>query len=233
MAFDRSSTEPRKEAASPGRAAARDRAAALRFQVLFAEHSGLLSSRSLAWNESFSRASMYLTALSGAIVALALVSQATGFGRNFFLFGLAILPVVLFIGAATFVRLAAANYHDAWCIVGMNRIRAAYLETVPDVARFLVTSPHDDIPGVGISAGQEPTRSLIQFLAATPAVVAILNAVVAAAIGSFLAGALELGATVALAIGAAAFTVVLGGHARVAARGIARAQAALAPMFPS
>jgi len=202
-------------------------------QILTAEHWGLLSSRSLAWNESFSRASMYLAALSGAIVALALVAQATGFGRNFLLFGLVILPVVLFIGFATFLRLGAANYHDAWCIVGMNRIRAAYVETVPDVARFLVTSPHDDVAGVDISAGHEPGHSPIQFLAATPAVIAVLNSVVAAAIGSFAGAALEVGAIVPLAMGAIAFIVALGGQGRLAARGIARAVAAHVPMFPS
>jgi hypothetical protein len=176
---------------------------------------------------------MYLAALSGTLVALALIAQATAFGPDFFLFGLVILPVVLFIGFATFLRLGDANYHDAWCIVGMNRIRAAYLETVPDVARFLVTSPHDDIAGVDISAGHEPSHSPVQFLAATPAVIAILNSVVAAAIGAFVGGALELAAIASLGIGAVTFMVVLAGQARLAARGIARALAAHVPMFPS
>ena len=50
---------------------------ALQLQVLSTEHWSLLASRSLAWNESFSRAGMFLSTLTGAIVALALVAQAT------------------------------------------------------------------------------------------------------------------------------------------------------------
>src|SRR5437870_8755880 len=65
---------------------------AMRLQILSTEHWSLLASRSLAWNESFSRAGMYLTTLSGAIVALGLVGGATGFGQSFTLFALVILP---------------------------------------------------------------------------------------------------------------------------------------------
>src|SRR4030088_1874120 len=78
---------------------------AMRLQILSTEHWSLLASRSLAWNESFSRAGMFLTTLSGAIVALGLVGGATGFGEAFTLFALVILPVALFIGVATVMRL--------------------------------------------------------------------------------------------------------------------------------
>src|SRR6184192_2049727 len=101
---------------------------AMRLQILATEHWSLLASRSLAWNESFSRAAMFLSTLSGAIVALALVAQASAFGDTFTLFALVILPIVLFIGLATFIRLGATNYHELMCVTGMNRIRAAYLE---------------------------------------------------------------------------------------------------------
>ena len=67
----------------------------IKLQILSTEHWSLLASRSLAWNESFSRAGMFLTTLSGAIVALGLVGGATGFGEAFTLFALVILPVVL------------------------------------------------------------------------------------------------------------------------------------------
>ena len=106
---------------------------ALQLQVLATEHWGLLATRSLAWNESFTRAGMFLSALSGAIVALALVAQATEFGDEFTLFALVILPVVLFIGVTTFVRMGTSNNYDALCVIGMNRIRHAYMQIVPEV----------------------------------------------------------------------------------------------------
>src|SRR4029453_17367564 len=76
-------------------------------QILTTEHWSLLSQRSLAWTESFSRAGMFLATLSAATVALALVGSVMRDG--FVVFALVILPVVLFIGLATAVRLSQAN----------------------------------------------------------------------------------------------------------------------------
>jgi len=126
---------------------------ALRLQILATEHWSLLATRSLAWSEVFSRAGMYLSALSGAIVALALVGQGSDFGEPFRLFTLVLLPVVFFIGETTLTRLGAANKIDATCVVGMNRIRGAYLEMAPDLERYFVMSSHDDRRGVGQTMG--------------------------------------------------------------------------------
>src|SRR5438132_12843526 len=86
---------------------------AMRLQILSTEHWSLLASRSLAWNESFSRAGMFLTTLTGAIVALAPVAQASAVGEGVTLFALVILPIVLCIGLATPTRLRASNYRRA------------------------------------------------------------------------------------------------------------------------
>ena len=43
----------------------------------------LLTSRSLAWNEAFNRAAVFLSTVAGSIVALALVAQARTSGRTF------------------------------------------------------------------------------------------------------------------------------------------------------
>ncbi len=148
---------------------------AMRLQILSTEHWSLLASRALAWNEAFSRAGMFLTTLTGAIVALALVAQASAFGDAFTLFALVILPVVLFIGVATSIRLGASNYHEAICVMGMNRIRAAYLELAPDLERFFVMSAHDDLHGMGVTMGVQPGGGrlfwLAQIIAGTPTVV--------------------------------------------------------------
>ena len=74
---------------------------ALRLQVLATEHWGLLATRSMVWNEMFARAGMFLTTLTGAVVALALVAQATEFTTGFLIFALAILSVELFVGFAS------------------------------------------------------------------------------------------------------------------------------------
>src|SRR5256712_9649923 len=164
---------------------------AMRLQILSTEHWSLLASRSLAWNESFSRAGMYLTTLSGAIVALGLVGRTTGFGEAFTLFALVILPVVLFIGVATWIRLGSSNYHEAMCVIGMNRIRAAYLELAPDLERYFVMSAHDDFRGIGVTMGGAPGGGrvfwLAPVLAGTPTIVTILNSVLAGGLSALAA----------------------------------------------
>jgi hypothetical protein len=207
---------------------------ALRLQILSTEHWSLLASRSLAWNESFSRAGMFLSTLSGAIVALALVAQASAFGDGFTLFALVILPVVLFIGLATFVRLGASNYHDRMCVVGMNRIRAAYLALAPDLERYFVTSAHDDARGVGITMGSpyQGTLPLIHLLAATPAVIGVLNSVLAGAIAAL--AALRLGAATptVLGLGAVGFVLAMLAQGWYGRRNIARSLSEHGPLFP-
>ena len=81
---------------------------------------------------------MFLSTLSGAIVALALVAQATSFGEGFRIFALVILPVVLLVGIGTVLRWRISNWHDSQCVIGMNRIRAGNLEIAPDLERFFV-----------------------------------------------------------------------------------------------
>src|SRR5690349_15934088 len=113
---------------------------AVRAQILATEHWSLLATRSMTWNEIFSRASMFITVLSAAVVALALVAQATAFGSGFRFFALLVLPVVLLVGLATTLRLAAANSEDFGLVVGMNRLRHAYLELAPELEPYFITS---------------------------------------------------------------------------------------------
>jgi len=209
----------------------------MRLQILSTEHWSLLATRSLAWNESFSRAGMYLSTLSGAMVALALVAQASNSGpgsAQFAQFALVILPVVLFVGVATFIRLGAANWNEAICVIGMNRIRAGYLELAPELEKYFVMSAHDDPRGVAITMGVEPGRpSFLHILAATPMVVSALNAVVVGVIASLVG--LQLGATTgpSLVAGFVAFAIAAAIQGRYATGNIARGRASIRPLFPS
>ena len=218
----------------PGRLAATATPAEMRLLILSAEHSSLLATRSLVWNESFSRAGMFLSALSGAIVALALVAPASNFGEGFVLFTLIILPVVLFVGVSTVVRLGAVNYYDAQCVIGMNRIRAAYLEIAPDLEPYFVMGTHDDVRGVGITMGLQPQASqALHLLGATPMVVSALNSVIVAALVSLLALQVGLVPPAAAAAGVLGFIGSMAVHASMARRNLARGQAGVRPMFPS
>ena len=207
---------------------------ALRLQVLATEHWGLLATRALAWNESFTRAGMFLSALSGAIVALALVAQATSFGDEFALFALVILPVVLFIGVTTFIRMGGSNYYDALCMVGMNRIRHAYLQITPEVEPYLVMGTHDDDRSVSLSMGTPPnTNFVLDLIVSTPFVVCAIDAVIGGVIVTLLAQQLGVGTPAAIALAVVGVLAVFGLQVLLAARGIRAAVALYTPKLPA
>ena len=189
-------------------------ARALRVQMLATEHWSLLATRSLSWNESFARAGMFLTLLSGAIVALALVAQATEFGQAFSLFAMLILPVVLFVGVATFVRLLEINNEDYVWVKGMNRLRGAYLEIDPELARYFVTGTTEDAVGIFRTFGSDIVgpRALdtgrFHGLVTTPTTIAFVNAMLAAVLAAVVSVQLSMQMEPAAAIGVVAFFVV-------------------------
>lgn len=240
MSFERMGPVPMPEAApqpttglTAGQADGGEVPPALRLQILATEHWSLLATRSMAWSEMFARAGMFLSTLSGAIVALALVGQGSGFGGTFALFGIVILPVVLFIGITTFIRMGATNRNDAWCVIGMNRIRAAYFEMAPDLERFFVTSGHDDMRGVGLTMGIDPTVSMpVHFLAATPVVVMVINAVLAGAIVGLVAAELDVATVPAVAVSVVVFLATFLVEAAIGRAAVNREQSSLRPMFP-
>jgi hypothetical protein len=206
----------------------------LRLQILTTEHWSLLASRGLAWNESFSRAGMFLSTLSGAMVALALVAGLDKTGDAFFLFAIVLLPVVLFIGVATLLRLGAANQHDAICVIGMNRIRGGYLEIAPDLAPYFVMSANDDPRGMYVTQAVPKNLGTWPFIAAsTPFLVTVVNAVLAAAIAAVIALRIGVPALISLAAAVAAFLIAMVVEARTSRQNMIRVQSEIRPMFPS
>lgn len=163
---------------------------AVRIQILATEHWSLLATRSMTWNELFTRASMFITVLSAAVVALALVAQATDFGDNFRTFTLLVLPVTLLLGIGTFIRLGDAMTEDVWLVIGMNRLRHAYLDIAPDLEPYFLTGHHDDVAGIMQTRGPRIPTGRSRMLSATPALVAIINAVLVGVILALVAGLL-------------------------------------------
>jgi hypothetical protein len=228
---------PAEHAQPPIGAAERDGPTPLqvRLQILSTEHWSLLASRGLAWNESFARASMYLSTLSGALVALGLIASVGGLGDAFYVVALIVLPVVLFVGVGTWYRMGATNYHDAIAVAGMNRIRAAYLEMAPDLEPYFVMGVHDDAPGIGITMAVPPgTSQFAPLIAGTPTLIMVLNGVVSGAIVAIaLLRLVNADPALALLVALVVAVAVIAGEFRSARGKIRRGQQALAPMFPT
>jgi hypothetical protein len=120
----------------------------VRAQLLATEHWSLLATRSTTQSEVLSRITTFLMLVSASIVSLALIGQATRFDRRFITFALVLVGMVVMIGALTQVRLGNAAFEDLGHVIGMNRLRAAYVKLDPGIERYLVTSAHDDDPGI-------------------------------------------------------------------------------------
>lgn len=205
---------------------------AVRAQILATEHWSLLATRSMTWNEIFSRAAMFITVLSAAVVALALVAQATAFGPGFRLFALLVLPVVLLVGLVTYIRLSDANLDDLGLMVGMNRLRHAYLELTPELEPYFVTAHHDDKASILRSYGLGYRPGLTRVLGATPNLVAAINVVVVGVLAAIIAQLLGAQDAVILAVGVVAALAAVVGHGALAYRAITRAWRAIRPRFP-
>jgi hypothetical protein len=147
--------------------------------------------------------------VSASIVSLALIGQATRFDRRFITFALVLLAMVLMIGTLTQKRLGNAAVEDRAHVIGINRLRAAYLELDPGIERYLVTSAHDDDPGIWQTYNPlKGPNPIWQPLASSTAFIMLVNAGLTGVFAALVAVALDdapgpLVATVAAACGLA------------------------------
>jgi hypothetical protein len=185
-----------------------------RAQLLSTEHWSLLATRSMSWNEAFSRTGMFLSTLSAATVALALAGPAMQFGSAFPLFALVVLSVTLFLGLATYVRLLQVNNEDLYWVAGMNIIRNAYTRLSPGIEDDFVTGHSLDPDGMARTFGAVDVTSSVSpwhMLVTTPAVVAVISSAIAGVIGGLVAGQLNMALEVAVVVGIGVFLVAVVG----------------------
>lgn len=178
---------------------------------------------------------VFLAILSGSVIALALVAQADHFGATFMAIAILTLLVVLFAGMATIARLMHLNRDDYRWVVGMNRLRHAYLELE---ANF-ITSPYDDVPGVLRTLGIEITAgggvgSVFHVFQTLPGMLSVIVAAIVAAIGALVAvatGLPSLGVVLAAAGTFVVAVVLMGIWGSRSFRG--HSDPSLEPRFPS
>jgi hypothetical protein len=202
-------------------------------QFLATEHWSLLATRSMTWQEIFSRTGTYLTVLSATVVALSLVANASGFGSGFRTFALVVLPVALLVGFGTYFRLVEADIEDAWLIIGMNRLRHAYIELAPELEPYLIASHHDDAPGLLKTYSFRTHVGMTHWLSGSPVIVGIINAVVTGVLAAVICEAADAGTTLRTITGvlAAVATAILLGI--VGYRKVREVTRDYQPRFPS
>jgi hypothetical protein len=132
--------------------------------LLATEHWSLIAARSLIWSEAQSRARVFLTVLSAAGMAVALVANNSGFGSQTTVVALTLLLVVFLLGVAAYVRLVQINAEEFLLVLAMNRLRRAYVTLEPGMERYLSTGTHDDERGLFVTyMSDRPTGPSLQI----------------------------------------------------------------------
>ena len=185
-------------------------------QILATEHWSLLGTRSLIWNEAMSRATVFLSVLSASTIALALLADATGFGPQTTKLALVLLPVVLLLGIATYVRQVQINNEEFKLVLAMNRLRHAYLKIEPGLEPYFTTGHHDDERGLQATYMVDPPSrrwrwQLVYFLINTPIIVATVVAALAAATAVLVVQAVDAPRAAVVAAGVVAFLALWAG----------------------
>jgi hypothetical protein len=212
----------------------------VKMQILATEHWSLLATRSLGYTDSFGRANMFFAVLSGAVIALALIAQGGRFDTTFYVAAIFLLAIVYFVGMATIARIGHLNAEDAHWLMGMNRIRHAYLELRPELSPYFVTGQHDDMRGVfttlGMAAtlpGQKLFGDIRHGFQTLPGMLTIIVAAVAGAWGALVTASLGGPVALAIAVGAVCFLLTVFGNGIFARRGIVASVKSWSPNFPS
>jgi hypothetical protein len=223
----------------------------VRAQLLATEHWSLLATRSTAQSELLSRITTFLMLVSASIVGLALIGQATRFGGRFLPFALVLLGMVVMIGTLTQFRVVNASNEDLAHVIGMNRLRAAYLELDPGIERYLVTSAHDDDRGIWqtynplmgpnpaqpLPGGWNPLRAdrslIVGALASSTAFIVLVNSGLSGVFAALVAVALDAPGPLIGAVAAACGLAFLGTSLTLVVRQYQRMQRRHVALFPT
>jgi hypothetical protein len=203
--------------------------------ILTTEHWGLLTARSLVYNESFARAGMFLTFLSASLIALGFVAQSA----SLVAIPIAILALDLFVGLATLGRLVDCVREEFLAMQAMSRLRHAYLEMAPDLEPYVSTSRYDDFASVATpyGVGREPTLGglggIAQGFMTAIGMVAVINAAIAAALAAITALNLGAGDGMSLLAGILVGLVVGGGQFVVMLSALRRDSRLVSVRFPA
>lgn len=204
-------------------------------QILSAEHASLATTRSLVYNEAFTRVGVFLTFMSMSFVALALFTSAMPSGSSFLGVTAVALAFNFMVGLMTLGRILGTTADDLRAVHGMARIRHGYLQVRPELRPYISTPTNDDIatvmrdyraPGVGVGA-------VLYSLTTSTGMVAVINALLGGVLAGVVARLVGVGGAAAVVIGLVGAVVVFAAIAAGAARFFLSDQASLDAEFPS
>jgi hypothetical protein len=179
--------------------------------IMTTEHYNLRMALSMNTTEITGRASLFVGAVSSALIALAFVGQVSHLGTAFFVFGLVVLAALVVMGLITFERVLESSNTQFMYARGINRIRHLYLEYAPQMQPYFILSAHDDVEGTLTDMGVMHS-SIWQGFFSLAGMVAVITSVLAGGLMGLLLSALSLPLAVTTSAGVVVFLVSVGLH---------------------
>jgi len=172
----------------------------LAVSALTTEQFNLQTARMGTIAEANGRATLYLSTLSSAVIAIAFVGQANQLGDPFYLFALMVLPPVFLLGVFSFLRLVQSSIEDMVYAVGSLRIRQYFLGLDPAAVPFF--PPTDPRGMMKLKRIGVVSTGPLQMLLTAASMVACINAIVGGvAVALALRSLLEASVPVSAVIG--------------------------------
>jgi hypothetical protein len=186
--------------------------------ALATEHFVLQAARSAIVGEQVGRGSLYLGALSSALIALGFLAQVV---TRLELFVAAVLPALFLLGEFTFAALLRNTMENLVLLGQMQRIRGYYRGLVPEAGQFF-DPPETDAQYQAAVATIGLRKSPAQALFTGASTVAAINSILGGAGLALLVGQLaKIGDGAALTVGVAVAVLLFGVHLQYQQRRVA------------
>lgn len=156
--------------------------------ILTTEHLALQGARQGCLQDMQGRSSLFVTSVSGTLVAIGFLGSAARFGAPFTAAVTVLLAALWVLGFLTFVRVVEIALEDSVLIFGMARIRHRFTQIAPETAQLFVRSIHDDY--AGMIAEERVSERWWQVLMGSGTLVSFVTSVVAGAEVAFVCDAL-------------------------------------------
>src|SRR5690348_10184158 len=156
--------------------------------VITTEHYNLQMGRSMTVADTNGRSTLFISTVSGALIAIAFAGQTSGMGTGFFVFSLVLLPSLFLMGLVTFKRVLQSAIEDLIYARGITRIRHLYLEQAPVLRSYFILSANDEARPPVLYAGTYP--DWWQVFLTTAGMIAVIDSVLVGAFVGLLLSAL-------------------------------------------
>jgi hypothetical protein len=181
--------------------------------IITTEHYNLQTGRSMTVADANGRCTLFIGAVSGALIAIAFTGQVSRMGTAFFVFSLVLLPSLFLMGLITFERVLQSGIEDLTYARGITRIRRLYLESAPQLRPYFILSADDESRRPMLKVGLHPSWWQV-FLTTAGMIAAINSVLVGVFVGLLLAALFTFPLLVCTSAGGLTFLLSFGLHQR-------------------